>query len=99
MQTLTHDARLSSVQPARARRRTAGARVGLWAVFLVALTLLAAGIGLALPRLSKEGMVTGTWLGLGLVVVGLLVAVIWILRRLSRAPLELPEEVASDIAR
>jgi cytochrome d ubiquinol oxidase subunit I len=36
---------------------------------------------------------------LALVYAGLLVAVIWILRRLSRAPLELPEEVSSDVAR
>jgi hypothetical protein len=31
---------------------------------------------------------------LGLVYAGLLAAVVWILRRLSRAPLELPEEAA-----
>jgi hypothetical protein len=33
---------------------------------------------------------------MAVVYAGLLVAVIWILRRLSRAPLELPEGVARD---
>ena len=47
---------------------------------------------------GADGILIG-YATLALVYAALLVAVIWVLRRLSRAPLELPEEAASDVAR
>ena len=78
MHTITRDTGLTSAVPPRPggtdkRRAGTGRLVLLYAVFAVAITLVAAGLGLLLPHLSKQGMVAESWLGLGLVVAGLLV--------------------------
>ena len=58
----------------------AGRLAALYATFVVAVTMVAAGIGLALPHLSKEGMTPEAWLGLGLLVVGVM-AIGWAVPR------------------
>ena len=62
------------------RRAGAGRLVALCAVFVVAVTFVAAGIGLAIPHLSKEGLVPEAWLGLGLLALGV-VAIGWAVPR------------------
>ena len=62
-----------SHRPVAAHGRPGGL-VLLYAVYALAIAVAAAGVGLAVPRLGEQGMVTGAWVGLGLVAGGLAVS-------------------------